>query len=53
LDQRLEHRFVDLPQSHDADPVAKGVEDAHVRGAMAMAQAGKVAPRALLRQQLG
>lgn len=53
MDQRLEHGFVDLPQSHDADTVAKSVEDAHIRGAMAVAQAGKVPPRALLWQQLG
>lgn len=42
-----------MSQSHDADPVAKGVEEARIRGAMAMAQAGKVPPRALLRQQPG
>jgi hypothetical protein len=49
----MEYRLVDLPQSHDPDPLAKGVEEAHIRGAMAMAQAGKVAPRALLGQQPG
>jgi hypothetical protein len=53
LDQRLENRLIDLPQAHDADPIAEGVEDAHIRGAMAMAQAGKVAPRALFGQQPG
>jgi hypothetical protein len=53
LDQRLEHGFIDLSQSHDADTVAKGIEDTHIRSAMAMAQAGKVPPRALLGQQPG
>jgi len=49
----VENRLIDLPQAQDADPLAKGVEEAHIRGAMAMAQAGKVPPRTLLRQQLG
>jgi hypothetical protein len=53
LDQRLENRFVDLPQSPNACAGAKGVEDTHVRGAMAVAQPGEVPPRALLGQQLG
>lgn len=53
LDQRLENRLVDLPHSHDPHPSAKGVEDPNVGRAMAMAQAGKISPRALLGQQLG
>jgi hypothetical protein len=52
LDQRLEDRFVDLPQSHDAHAGAKRVEDANIGCAMAMAQAGKIPPSPLLRQQL-
>jgi hypothetical protein len=50
LDQRLEDRFVDLPQSHHAQMEAKGIEDAHVGHTMAMAQPGKAAPSALLGQ---
>jgi len=52
LHQRLEDRLVDLPQSHDAHEGAKGVEDANIGGAMAMAQPGKVSPTALFGQQL-
>jgi hypothetical protein len=37
LDQRLEDRFVDLPQSHQAQMEAKGIQDADVGHAMAMA----------------
>lgn len=53
LDQGLEDRFVDLPQSHYAYASAKGIEDANIRGAMAMAQPSKIPPSALLGQQLG
>jgi hypothetical protein len=50
LDQRRKDHFVDLPQAHDAQMEAKGVQDAGVGHAMAMAQPGKVAPGALLGQ---
>jgi hypothetical protein len=53
LDQRLENRFVDLPQSHDPHAGAKGVENANIGCAVAMAQPGEIPPRALLGQQLG
>lgn len=49
----MEHCLVDLPQSRDTHTSAKGVEDAHIRCAMAVAQADEIPPRALLRQQLG
>jgi len=50
LDQRLQDRFVDPPQSHHAQMEAKCIEDADVGHAMAMAQPGKAAPSALLGQ---
>ncbi len=50
LDQRLEDHIVDLPQSHYAQMEAKGVQDAGVGHAMAMAEPGKAAPGALLGQ---
>ena len=50
MEQRLEDRFIDLPQSHHAQVGSKGIEDANIRHALAMAQAGKAAPGALLRQ---
>jgi hypothetical protein len=53
LDQRLENRFVDLPQSHHPDTGAKGIENANVGRAMAMAQPGEIPPRPLLGKQLG
>jgi hypothetical protein len=53
LDQGLENRFVDLPQSADACAGAKRVQDANIGRAMAVAQSGEIPPRALLRQQLG
>jgi hypothetical protein len=53
LDQRLENRFVDLPQSQDPHAGAKGVEDANIGSALAMAQPGEIPPSALLGQQLG
>jgi len=53
LDQRLEDRLVDLPQSQNTHVGAKGVEDANIGCAMAMAQAGKIPPSPLLGQQLG
>jgi hypothetical protein len=53
LDQRLEKRFVDLPQSADAYTGAKRVEDASVGCAMAITQPGEIPPRALLGQQPG
>jgi len=49
-DQRLENRFVDLPQSHYAQMEAKGVQDAGVGHALAMADPGKTAPGSLLGQ---
>jgi hypothetical protein len=49
LDQRLQNRFIDLPQAHDAHPGAKRIEDANIGGQMSMAQPGKVPPRPLLR----
>ena len=49
----MENRFVDLPQSADACPSAKRVEDANVRCAMAVAQPREIPPRALLGQQPG
>jgi len=53
LDQRLEDDFVDLPQSHDTDMLAKGVEDANVGYTLAVGQSGKGAPSTLFGQQGG
>jgi hypothetical protein len=51
LDQRLEDRVVDLPQSHYAQMEAKGIQNTGVGNAMAMAEPSKAAPGALLGQQ--
>ena len=51
MDQRLEDDFVDLAQSHYTQAGAKGVQDANVGCAMAMAQAGKSTPSALFGQE--
>jgi hypothetical protein len=53
LDQGLENRFIDLPQTADACAGAKRIEDANVGCAMAMAQPGEIPPRALLGQKPG
>jgi hypothetical protein len=53
LDQRLEDRFVDLPQSHHAQMESKRVEDPNVWGAMAMAQASEAAPGRLFGKHPG
>jgi hypothetical protein len=52
LDQRLEDRIVDLPQSHHAQAGAKRVEEANVGHSMAMAQPGERTPGALFWQQV-
>lgn len=50
MDQGLEDRFVDLPQSHHTQMEPKGIEDADIGHAMALAQPGEVTPSALLGQ---
>jgi hypothetical protein len=48
----LEDCLVDLPQSHHAQAGAKGVENANIGCAMAVAQSGKGAPSALFGQEI-
>jgi hypothetical protein len=51
LDEGGQQRLIDLPKAHHAQPVAKGIENAHIWHLVPVPQTGKSAPSRLLGEQ--